>query len=492
MLPKSLEIKQISSKLDSYYSKIQKVMICDALDYSILTLGNHINNGNFDKLIATRYVNHLSNFVIRPVEEFRKMENLRELTSTPDTYLVIVNDDKSCKILKKNLWGDEVKKQKIHVHKSENCFELVKEKPFANRIIFYDLPNNIETLYLCLKCGLDDGKAIIFYDHNENYSLHINDLAHFMNVSKYSVDSWFGEEKERKKSQLTNKNFGNNKRNYVAPMVNNDMRRLGWTQELLGNIKLPSTNLYSDISGTKYITRYDVGKEQLLEFYKIAKSYNLSCLNENGNIIKVVDCVCSIGGNVLAFALQQEVLEVHAIEIDPTRFKALEKNVQLFKPQIEKIQQKDISNYFILKNMNFLNYISQQDYKFMKESIFYLDPPWGGYAYKKHGSINELYLDTEADAADSNANRSISTLSIIKQLLEAGACLIGLKLPLNFNVLLYEEKIVSWYPKDTIKIINTNKFPGQYFFIIAKLETPTSPSEKEPKKNMIEYEKFEE
>jgi hypothetical protein len=342
----------------------------------------------------------------------------------------------------------------------------------VNRIIFYDFPNNLESLYLCFKSCFPGGRGVIFYDFNENYSLHINDLALFILTSNLPLEPWFIEEKERKKSLITNRIFGN-KRNYVAAMGNMEMKRLGWTQDLLGNIPLPSINLYSDVSGTKYITRYDVGKQQLKEFYQFALRYNLPCLNEQKSIIKVVDCVCSIGGNSIAFALQPEVLEVHAIEIDPTRFKALEKNVHLFKSQIERIQRNEISNYFHLKNMNFLNYISQQDSQFMSESIFYLDPPWGGYAYKKHGSINELYLDTEADAADSNANRSISTLSIIKKLLDSGACLIGLKLPLNFNVQLYEEKIVSWYPKDTIKIINTNKFQGQYFFMIAKLSSET-------------------
>jgi hypothetical protein len=147
---------------------------------------------------------------------------------------------------------------------------------------------------------------------------------------------------------------------------------------------------------------------------------------------------------------------------------ACKKNFELYKSTIEKIQNKKLNEVVSLELNNFLLAIKQWDKKFFYESIFFIDPPWGGYDYAKQSVINELYLDTVADDEDSNLDRTISLLSVIKRLLILGTCLIGLKLPLNFNIESYKNTILTWYPNNSIKCIDTIKYQGQYFFVIIK------------------------
>lgn len=71
-------------------------------------------------------------------------------------------------------------------------------------------------------------------------------------------------------------------------------------------------------------------------------------------------------------------------------------------------------------------------------------------------------------------------------LISSGTCLIGLKLPLNFNVELYEEKIISWYPKGSVKIFNTDRFKGQFFFVIVRLQNNNFDDDDEGNNNLNE------
>lgn len=118
---------------------------------------------------------------------------------------------------------------------------------------------------------------------------------------------------------------------------------------------------------------------------------------------------------------------------------------------------------------NFLEVCKSWSDEFISQSAFFFDPPWGGYDYKKVNVINELYLDSEPDDNDTNADRTISLLHVLKGLLRRGASLIALKLPTNFNVEGYAEEITTWWAeRKSCRVIFNLNYPSQYFFMIAR------------------------
>jgi hypothetical protein len=168
-------------------------------------------------------------------------------------------------------------------------------------------------------------------------------------------------------------------------------------------------------------------------------------------------------------ALEKNVQQVHAVEIDAYRFEACQKNLDLFRAAIETRKERSLQNLVRVECANFLVVLTGLEREYISSSAFFFDPPWGGYDYRNKSVINELYLDTEADADDTNADRTIGMLDVLKRLLKMGACVIGLKLPLNFNVTAYAEAICSWFEeRRSVRVIISTKYPSQYFFCIAR------------------------
>jgi hypothetical protein len=81
------------------------------------------------------------------------------------------------------------------------------------------------------------------------------------------------------------------------------MNKLGWTIHSVPKVR---GNLFTDVAGTKYITRYDVAQDQLRELALMASHFALPCWDQQSKTLRrVVDCVCSIGGNTVAFGTRR-------------------------------------------------------------------------------------------------------------------------------------------------------------------------------------------
>jgi len=116
---------------------------------------------------------------------------------------------------------------------------------------------------------------------------------------------------------------------------------------------------------------------------------------------------------------------------------------------------------------NFQKWINNQaNQPLLSTHCVFIDPPWGGYSYKDRNQINELYLDTEPDCNDYGTNRTISLTSILTEIFNLGAKLVGLKLPLNFNTQIYSEQ----FNQSKKKVTKCFTWERQIFFMIAQTD----------------------
>lgn len=130
-----------------------------------------------------------------------------------------------------------------------------------------------------------------------------------------------------------------------------------------------------------------------------------------GNNVIVTDAMAGLGGNTLSFA--NYLYRVNAIECDEERFKHLVSNIGLYS-----------SANVVCLNANYLSIM----YKIQQHVIF-LDPPWGGKNYK----------DSDNMIIEIN-NISLST--ICNDIYDNKLCmLLLLKLPLNYNIASFSDKI---------------------------------------------------
>ena len=95
----------------------------------------------------------------------------------------------------------------------------------------------------------------------------------------------------------------------------------------------------------------------------------------------ITDATACVGGNTVSFA--RHFKKVQAIELDESRFHQLTHNLRLISTFYS-------GSYFLgevtLHKGDCLNVCAQ-----LKQDVVFVDPPWGGSAYKKQCG-SELYL----------------------------------------------------------------------------------------------------
>jgi len=141
--------------------------------------------------------------------------------------------------------------------------------------------------------------------------------------------------------------------------------------------------------------------------------------------VTIIDATAGLGGDVVSFALCQQIRKVVGIELFEKRFKCLEKNVQAYK---------EIQRKVTLVNGDFLTWFDQQLEKeetkeALKTSVAFADPPWGGVNYKYEKVIPDLFLND----ASGNPNKTIGMADLCTKVLKY-CPMIVLKLPFNFDI----------------------------------------------------------
>lgn len=127
-------------------------------------------------------------------------------------------------------------------------------------------------------------------------------------------------------------------------------------------------------------------------------------INQPIKKLTILDGTANIGSDTIRWA--QHAKHVHAIEIDPTNFKALENNIKVYQLDNVTLHQGDTTKLY---------------YRWPHD-ILYLDPPWGGPDYLEKESLDLSLGETPLTHLLSQ---------VIKQ--KRPPKFIVLKLPKNFN-----------------------------------------------------------
>ena len=152
--------------------------------------------------------------------------------------------------------------------------------------------------------------------------------------------------------------------------------------------------------------KYSISKPCDAEWItNIICNFSINILKKNPNTQIITDGTAGIGGNVIDFS--KHFLQVNAVEINKIHYEVLKNNV-------EAINLKNIKTY----NDNFLNFIDIFKYQ---DSIFFIDPPWGGKSYK-----NFKYFNLKLG--------KIMIYDVINILFKKGYKYVFLKAPINLNV----------------------------------------------------------
>ncbi len=137
----------------------------------------------------------------------------------------------------------------------------------------------------------------------------------------------------------------------------------------------------------------------------IVCNFSINILKKHPSTQIITDGTAGIGGNVIDFS--KHFLQVNAVEINKVHYEVLKNN-------IEAINLKNVKTY----NDNFLNFIDIFKYQ---DSIFFIDPPWGGKSYK-----NFKYFNLKLG--------KILIHDVINVLFKKGYKYVFLKAPINLNV----------------------------------------------------------
>ena len=93
----------------------------------------------------------------------------------------------------------------------------------------------------------------------------------------------------------------------------------------------------------------------------------------------VIDGCCCVGGNLIQFALRENVKQVIGVELDHKRISYAEHNcLKVYNIPRDKLT-------FVHKSIidaNLPQILSIPDGKLDKRVVFFFDPPWGGLDYK--------------------------------------------------------------------------------------------------------------
>ena len=152
--------------------------------------------------------------------------------------------------------------------------------------------------------------------------------------------------------------------------------------------------------------KYSISKPCDAEWItNIICNFSINILKKHPNTQIITDGTAGIGGNVIDFS--KHFSQVNAIEINKVHYEVLKNN-------IEAIDLKNVKTY----NDNFLNFVDLFKYQ---NSIFFIDPPWGGKSYK-----NFKYFNLKLG--------KIMIYDVINILFKKGYKYVFLKAPINLNV----------------------------------------------------------
>ncbi len=101
----------------------------------------------------------------------------------------------------------------------------------------------------------------------------------------------------------------------------------------------------------------------------------------------VVDCCCSVGGNLIQFALHNNTVFTLGVELDKTRIQYAKNNCCVYNVPTSKYM-------FVNRSISEVDFIEELELpqpsigqKF-KQLVFFFDPPWGGVDYKDKDKMN--------------------------------------------------------------------------------------------------------
>jgi len=134
-------------------------------------------------------------------------------------------------------------------------------------------------------------------------------------------------------------------------------------------------------------------------------NFSINILKKDPLTQNIIDATAGIGGNVINFS--KNFLQVSAIEINAVHYEVLKNNINA-------LDLKNIKLY----NDNFLNFVEIHK---NNNSIFFLDPPWGGKSYK-----NFKYFNLKLG--------KIMIHDVINILYKKGYKYVFLKAPINLNI----------------------------------------------------------
>jgi len=137
----------------------------------------------------------------------------------------------------------------------------------------------------------------------------------------------------------------------------------------------------------------------------IIVNFSINILKKDPSTQNIIDATAGIGGNVINFS--KNFLQVSAIEINAVHYEVLKNNINA-------LDLKNIKLY----NDNFLNFVEIHK---NNNSIFFLDPPWGGKSYK-----NFKYFNLKLG--------KIMIHDVINILYKKGYKYVFLKAPINLNI----------------------------------------------------------
>lgn len=148
------------------------------------------------------------------------------------------------------------------------------------------------------------------------------------------------------------------------------------------------------------------------------------------NNITITDATSCLGGNTINFA--KHFKSVNAVEWKSTNAYFLNRNLSTFKIKNVRVYESDYTKIMTE----------------LKQDVVFIDPPWGGYNYKKYRFLN-LYMN------------GINIITIVNNLIEHTKCVV-LKVPFNFNFIDFYKKIKF------SERIDTHIFPKYYILCLYK------------------------
>lgn len=113
------------------------------------------------------------------------------------------------------------------------------------------------------------------------------------------------------------------------------------------------------------------------------------------NKITITDGTGNNGSDTIMLALNFE--KVNAIERNPIEFSVLKNNVEVYK----------------LENVKLINGDTNDELKHLKQTVVYVDAPWGGVDYKEKESV-KLFMGENEISSLFNKNKKYAELFVFK------------------------------------------------------------------------------